>query len=261
MPPRRLWSREELIVVLNLYFQLPFGKLSSRTKEVRELAALIGRTDNSVALRLVNFAACDPYILATGRHGMSSGVNVCKPIWDEFVNDREELTIQAEMIKAAYKGVSLEKMLTSEQQQEVQNYQGEERERLIKTRLNQNAFRSVILENYEHKCAITGIDIPELLTASHIVPWADDPLHRLDPANGLCLSALYDRAFDKGLIAIDPADYTIILSNELKEHSSQEYYDYHFGKIERQSIIKPIEYLPNPDFLQYHIEHIFSEHN
>lgn len=119
MLTRRLWSREELIVVLNLYFQLPFGKISHRTKEVRELADLIGRTDNSVAIRLSNFAACDPYILATGRHGMSSGVNVCKPIWNEFVNDKEILNREAERIKMTYKSRSLEKIQMSAQRKEI----------------------------------------------------------------------------------------------------------------------------------------------
>lgn len=55
MAKKRLWSREEFIVVLNLYYKLPFGKLNYTTKEVKELAALIGRTDNSVAMRLSNF--------------------------------------------------------------------------------------------------------------------------------------------------------------------------------------------------------------
>ena len=51
------WTRDEYIVVLNLYYKLPFGKLNRRTKDVKELAALMGRTNNSVAMRLCNFAA------------------------------------------------------------------------------------------------------------------------------------------------------------------------------------------------------------
>lgn len=99
MPQRNLWTREELIVTLALYFQLPFGRLNHGTPEVKQLAALIGRTDNSVALRLVNFAACDPYILATGRHGMPGGESVCQPIWDEFANNKEQLFVEAERIR------------------------------------------------------------------------------------------------------------------------------------------------------------------
>lgn len=60
---QRRWTREELILTLSVYFQLPFGRLNSRTPEVMELARIIGRTSSSAALRLVNFAACDPYII------------------------------------------------------------------------------------------------------------------------------------------------------------------------------------------------------
>ena len=98
--PRRLWTREELILTLSVYFQLPFGRLNHGTPEVMELARIIGRTNNSAALRLVNFAACDPYILATGRTGMPAGIPVCKPIWDEFAGDKERLFMEAQRIKA-----------------------------------------------------------------------------------------------------------------------------------------------------------------
>lgn len=67
---RRLWSRNEFILALNLYYKLPFGKLDKRTKEVKELVALIGRTANSAAIRLTNFASCDPYIINSGRKGI-----------------------------------------------------------------------------------------------------------------------------------------------------------------------------------------------
>lgn len=89
MAKKRLWSREEFIVVLNLYYKLPFGKLNHTTKEVKELAALIGRTDNSVAMRLSNFAACDPYILSSERHGLEAGRQQCLPYWNEF-NEKEK---------------------------------------------------------------------------------------------------------------------------------------------------------------------------
>ena len=81
---RNIWSKEELIVALSLYFQLPFGRLNHTTKEVIELAGIIGRTPNSVALRLSNYAACDPYIINSGRKGMQGGVSVCMPVWKEY---------------------------------------------------------------------------------------------------------------------------------------------------------------------------------
>ncbi len=72
MARSNLWTDDEMIVVLELYFKLTFGRLNRNTPEVKALAQLIGRSDNSVALRLVNYAACDPYILNSGRHGVGT---------------------------------------------------------------------------------------------------------------------------------------------------------------------------------------------
>ena len=83
---RRLWTREELILALSVYYQLPFGRLNRTTPEVKELAKLINRSANSVALRLVNYAACDPVIIGSGRTGMTGGLSTCLPIWNEYSN-------------------------------------------------------------------------------------------------------------------------------------------------------------------------------
>ena len=248
------WTREELILTLSVYFQLPFGRLNRTTPEVKELARLIGRSDNSAALRLVNFAACDPYITESGRTGMPAGMSVCKPIWDEFVGDKEKLFLEAQRIKAHLLNKPIEETLHLTQRE----MEGKERETIIKQRVNQTAFRSMILYNYEERCAITGINIPDLLVASHIIPWADStPKQKLNPENGICLSALYDKAFDRGLITISPDDYTICLSSALREYETQDYYDKHFGTIVGQRLIMPIEHSPNRDYLAYHRDHIF----
>lgn len=139
--------------------------------------------------------------------------------------------------------------------------EGEDRVSLTKQRRGQEYFRRMILRNYGSRCAITGIDIPQLLLASHIIPWAEK-LHkqdRLNPSNGICLSALYDKAFDQGLITISPDDYTVCLSPVLREHETQAYFDKHFGNIAGQKITMPTAYLPDRDFLAYHREHVFVQ--
>ena len=251
---RNLWTREELIVTLALYFQLPFGRLNHGTPEVKQLAALIGRTDNSVALRLVNFAACDPYILATGRHGMAGGERICQPIWDEFANNREHLFMEAERIKAQLLKQPIEQTLHIPATDLI----GTTREAVVKQRINQNVFRSMILANYNSTCAITGITVPELLVASHIVPWAENEQERLNPENGICLSSLYDKAFDCGLISID-TDYSILLSEKLKTYSKCDFYEQHFARIENKKISLPEEHLPNKQFLEWHREMVFEK--
>lgn len=248
------WTRQELILTLSVYFQLPFGRLNHTTPEVKELARLIGRSDNSAALRLVNFAACDPYIINSGRTGMPGGIPVCKPIWDEFANDKEKLFCEAQQIKANLLNKPVEETLNLTQQ----DLEGKERTVVIKQRVNQSVFRSMILANYEERCAITGINVPELLVAGHIIPWADsDSQQKLNPENGICLSALYDKAFDKGLITISPDDYTICLSSALREYETQQFFDNHFGCLSGRRITMPIEHKPNRDFLAYHHDNIF----
>lgn len=255
MPDRQnRWTREELILALSVYFQLPFGRLNRNTREVKELAQLIGRSDNSAALRLVNFAACDPAITSTGRTGMTSGIPVCKPIFDEFVNDKERLFYEAQRLKAERQNQTVEESLNITKNDLI----GKDRTSVITQRVNQSVFRTMVLANYDERCAITGINIPELLVAGHIIPWAEStPQQKLDPENGICLSALYDKAFDKGLITISPDDYTIRLSNALREYETQEYFDKHFGSVSGKKITMPQEHKPNRDFLAYHRDNIF----
>lgn len=137
--------------------------------------------------------------------------------------------------------------------------EGEDKISLTKQRKGQDYFRRMILANYGGRCALTGIDIPQLLLASHIIPWADKShkKDRLNPCNGICLSALYDKAFDQGLITISPDDYCVILSSALQESETKAYYDKHFGCIKGQKLTLPTEYLPSREFLAYHRDKVF----
>lgn len=89
-----LWTRDELILAFNLYLKLPFGKMHSRTPEVIHLANIIGRTPDSVAIRLTNFAHIDPYHQQRGVKGMSGGRKQVEPIWNEFINDKDKLVLK-----------------------------------------------------------------------------------------------------------------------------------------------------------------------
>lgn len=137
--------------------------------------------------------------------------------------------------------------------------EGEDKISLTKQRKGQDYFRRMILANYGGRCALTGIDIPQLLLASHIIPWSDKThkQERLNPCNGICLSALYDKAFDQGLITISPDDYSVVLSSVLRENETKEYFDKHFGIIIGRKLMMPTEYLPNRDFLAYHKDKVF----
>jgi hypothetical protein len=77
-----------------------------------------------------------------------------------------------------------------------------EAERLVIQRIGQNVFRDALMDYWGGRCPLTGITEPALLRASHIVPWSEcDDVQRLDVHNGLLLSALWDAAFDQGLVS------------------------------------------------------------
>jgi len=80
-----------------------------------------------------------------------------------------------------------------------------EAERLIVQRVGQDIFRERLLTYWGNRCPLTGIPEAELLRASHIKPWSkcESDAERLDVHNGLLLSALWDAAFDRGLITFE----------------------------------------------------------
>ena len=255
MTTRNLWTREELILAFNLYLKIPFGKMHSTNKEVNHLANLIGRTPNSIALRLVNFASVDPVLKARGIKGMDGGTKIVQPIWDEFYHNQEELVFLSEQILAQKENTSIENKY-QELLFDIKDLKGETAIRQVKTRVNQSVFRQMVLANYSAKCAITGIDIPELLLASHIMPWSINEEHRLNPENGICLSALYDKAYDKGIIGITP-NYEVIFSTSLKSKKETSFYKNNFAPIENLKISEPLKYLPKKEFLEFHLDTIF----
>ncbi len=257
MASRNLWTKEELILAFNLYLKIPFGKMHSTNKDIIHLANLIGRSSSSIALRLVNFASVDPALQARGIKGMSGGTKVVQPIWDEYFQNQEEVIFLSEQILAQKENTSIENKY-EEILFDLKGLKGETVIREVKTRVNQSVFRQMVLTNYTTKCAITGIDIPELLLASHIVPWSKNENERLNPENGICLSALYDKAFDKGLIGINQS-YQILLSEKLKKKKDTSFYQSHFAAIENLKITNPIKYLPRKEFLEYHLDVVFQK--
>ena len=229
------WSRDEMIVVLNLYFKLPYGKLDHRTLEVKELARLMGRTDNTVAMRLNNFASCDPKLIERGIKALGDQKKRCQPLWDEFYNDQEKLIYESERILAEYQDTDIETKYKTLLDDIPINIKGETRLRIVKR-----------------------IDINQLLVASHIIPWASNETERMNPENGICLSSLYDKAFDKGLISFTN-DGKVIFSDKLKENVGKHYYNYYFSQIEGQYLSKPNKYNPNPLFLEWHRDVVFCK--
>lgn len=247
-----LWTRDELILTINLYCKLPFGKMHKATPEIIKFAELIGRTPSSIALKLGNFASFDPTLRERGVKGASNASKLDKLIWDEFYKNWDAALLESEKLLAQTKHTTIEKLNKIEIDDLPK--EGKEKERLVKVRVNQSIFRTMILATYNNKCCITGIDNADLLIASHIVPWSKDEKNRLNPMNGLCLNALHDRAFDKGLITVSAEDYTIKISSKLKTKNIVTSIEQSFFNFEGCSILLPDKFMPSKEFLKIHNE-------
>lgn len=245
---QRLWGRDELILALNLYYKIPFGKMHSSNTHIVELAGVIGRTPGSVAYKLVNFASLDPSLQARGIKGASNSSKLDKVIWDEFYNNAAAI-YYSEQLLARSTHVSIERLSGIAEEQLI--LEGKSREALVKVRVNQSFFRKSILAAYNNTCCITGIQNTSLLISSHIVPWSVDEKNRLNPRNGIAINALHDKAFENGLITITP-DYTIKVSQILKKHNTIEVFEEYFGRYHEKKIILPSKFLPDMNFLKTH---------
>ncbi len=262
------WTREHLLIALNLYCKLPFGKLHHRNPIIIEVARKMGRSANSLAMKLCNFASLDPVQRARGIKGLEGAAKQDRIMWQEFQSDVMRLGPTSEQL--------LHDLFTQDDDKEV-DFLNRDRVRLerpvilvaptgptegratVRVRRGQQFFRQAILNAYGVRCCITGITVPRLLVASHIKPWRDFPRERLNPRNGLCLSSLHDAAFDGGLITLDEK-LRVVLSRRLKSYLPQSALAKSFVVYEGKPIHLP-EKLAEPatEFLEYHRRAVFVD--
>lgn len=246
------WTEQELRLALALYCQLPFGKMHSRNPAIIGLAENIGRTPAALAMKLVNFASLDPEITANGRVGLGNASALDKQVWKEFhENWDRELLATTESLKAL-------PMETDTDPVQIEELGAEETSRLafVEIRTKQPIFRRMVLSSYASRCCMSGLSDPRLLVASHIIPWNKNEKLRLNPHNGLCLSVLHDKAFDRGLLAIRP-DYTIAVSPQIGMLHNDPFAEETLGNCEGQKIRMPEKFAPGKDFLRWHLENVF----
>ena len=245
---QRLWTREELIVAINLYCKIPFGRLHSRNPEIIQLSTLIHRTPDAVALKLVNFASFDPSLQARGIKGASNVSKLDREIWNELYNIWNTLAFESELLLAQINHTTIEEL--NHIDESVLPKTGITRDQMVRVRVNQSFFRKSILASYNNTCCITGLKQPELLIASHIIPWSVDESNRLNPRNGLALNALHDKAFDVGYLTITP-EYFIHISPLLLKDTHKTNVEL-FSKYHNKEITLPSRFLPDVNFLTYH---------
>ena len=242
---RRRWTRDELLVALALYLRLPFGRARAGNPEIQEMAARINRTPDALTMKIANFASVDPTL---NREGLRHAAEADREIWKELESNWSAVTNEIQQV--------LTRLGVATTTQDTEDVPLEEDELVLTTaRRAQSMFRAAVLSAYDFRCCVTGLSEHRLLVASHIVPWRDDPKNRLNPSNGLCLSALHDRAFDRGLITFDDR-FRLVLSPQMTERDDA-FIGTAFAPFAGKQIALPSKFAPDPDLLAYHRERIF----
>lgn len=237
------WTSEELSLVLNMYSKMAFGKMHSRNHDIIRLAKHLKRTPGSVAMKLVNFASIDPQLDRAGLKGCS---RLDHQVWEEYFHNEAMIAESERIMAAVLKDDDVGATIPET------DFFSENRETMTNARVRQDFFRAAVLSNFNDRCCITGIDRKELLVASHIIPWASDAGNRLNPQNGLCLNALHDRAFDRGLITLDEALAVVVSPRLQRTKRLSLILDY-----EGLQIAKPEKFMPGGQFLAFHRENVF----
>jgi putative restriction endonuclease len=247
-----LWQEDELLLTLHLYCRTPFGKLHQSNPDVIELAKIIGRTPSAVAMKACNFASLDPALSQKGLEGASKAD---RKLWDAFMQNSTEVAEKAEALYESKIEIHSPKKPTPE----IKIPTGEtETLRTVKTRRVQAFFRRTVLESYNHCCAISGLAIPELLVASHIIPWSEDESRRADPTNGIALNALYDKAFDRKLVSFDE-NFRLVLSDRIKKQYKDAMVKEYFLEFEGKKLEMPYRFLPDPRAMMNHQNSAFKK--
>jgi len=254
-----LWTKEQIKLAFHLYCQLPYGRIHGRNPEIMALAKVIGRTADAVAMKMLNIASIDPAIVSSGRAGLGNASALDRAVWDEFHSDWERLAVECQLLRQQLNKDTVED-LKPEGESDVlspEDFTGETRQVLTAQRIKQHFFRRAVLSSYRGRCCMSGLTDSRLLIASHIVPWSSDKANRLNPSNGLCLSAIHDRAFDKGLICLAD-DFTIIISDDLKR-CGDVFVKEVLLPLNGQKIEPPERFAPQPEFVAWHRNSIFVD--
>ena len=204
--PGRRWSRRELLVAFDLYFQMQFSEMRTQNPKLRLCAKAIGRTPGSVRMKLYTIASLDPSAVSAGISGLRNASSADREMWLGVHGDWEAFAVESGEV---LRGFGLQDKDDASSKTPTQ--QGADRQVSVTDRDGQSFFRRVVRRIYGSACCITGMRMSSMLDAAHIIPWSKNTARRCDPRNGLLLTSLHHRAFDEGLLTIG-SDFRVKVS-------------------------------------------------
>lgn len=248
------WTREETIIAFNVYCKIPFKDSSKTHPTIVKYAKIIGRTPSALNMKVGNLGRLDPKLREREIVGLGHGAKMEEEVWNEFYKNPDKLAYESECLIAKFANKNIESVTGID----VCNLpEGKERFAIVKQRVNQSFFRSVVMCSYDFRCCVSGVGNPELLEACHIVDWSEDKNNRSNPENGLCLNSLFHKAYDNYLIGITP-DYNIIISDEMIEKAEDDSFKDYLHGLQNKKLSLPNRFFPKPEFLDYHYQNFLN---
>ena len=208
-------------------------------------------------MKMLNITSIDPAITSTGRVGLGNASALDRAVWDEFHADWERLAVECQLLRQQLDKNSVSEFEPEADELLLEDFTGETRQILTTQRIKQHFFRRAVLSSYRGRCCMSGLSDSRSLIASHTVPWSRDRANRLNPSNRLCLSAIHDRASDKGLISLTD-DGRVVLSDEIRRRD-EVFIKTTFLPLENQPIEIPERFSPDHNFLHHHRTAIFLD--
>ena len=256
------WTRDETILALCFYYEVPYGKINRSNKYLQEMSLKMGRSLSSLIMKMVNLASMDETHLSRGVTSLPHASKLDKEIWLEFKNNYPKLVLERERIisSIAINSDTHEEIIANNDN-DIYDKKYTMYERKVLSRNGQSFFRKAVLSAYRERCCATGMAIPELLQACHIKPWreCESLSDCLNPANGLCFNYLLHRAFDVGYITVHSHTMQILVSSQIKKHPRlDEATTQWILSLDHKEIEIPERNQPYSAFLEYHNDMIFN---
>ncbi len=244
----RIWEENETLYLFGVFLFEPASAQRKGSPRLSEIGGLLDRGPDSIHRKIEDIRSNDPAYMQREKKPTKCA-NLVREVWSELYSE-SGYGPMIRRIEDAYAAFAEQSSVDLDPQFEVEIPPGQDIPIESTRRSGQNIFRMMVANNFDRRCCITGLAVPNLLVASHILPWAEsDPYQKTDPSNGLYLNRLHDGLFDRHQMYIDEdmrVQYVDSICHE------DETFDRMLGPYEGQRIREPVRTSISEAYLAEH---------
>lgn len=245
----KTWTKEDIMVIFNLYCKLPFKENTINNSLIEEYARMLNRSSNSIIMKISDLGKLDPELKRYSNVAEIYGQKLDRDVWNDFNKNPMQFVYNSEKLIARAYGCSVSEL------EDLDNNlpKGCHPKDPVRRKMGFIFFRKVVLSSYNNTCCISGVRNPLLVEACHITEWDDDENKIVNPRNGLCLNYLMHKAYDRKLVSVSP-DYKINISEKMITSAMREDFRTYLKSINGRHIFLPDRFSPSRDLLAMHYE-------